>query len=352
MHPELLIQAEAEEDAAERMVRVVVWYLSGWHYRTAGVKKPANPVIGETFAAAIPLPDGTRCWYVAEQVSHRPPVSALHIECSARGIVADGAIHTRSCFTAPQTASSVLEGTAVLRFGRRRERYRLSFPSVHAHGLLVGPLAMELGGRTRVVCDESGCAAEVEFKQVSLMRGERDRNVVTAEVQRAGTTVATVSGRWDGALAVSRPGTPGAGEVVFDAETAPVAPKLVLPVTEQGAGESRRRWAGVFGGLRSRPVVDWDSVARAKDAVEAWQRRLPVHRGEGAWTPRLFVRTTVRGAVSGREEASWELDRRGLPDGVEAPVLEWSRDCHAEEDAGEWAAATTGGKGAAAAAVA
>ena len=43
-------------------------FLSGWHYRTIGVKKPFNPIIGETFACYWKHADGSRSQYFAEQV--------------------------------------------------------------------------------------------------------------------------------------------------------------------------------------------------------------------------------------------------------------------------------------------
>lgn len=60
-----------------------------------GVKKPYNPIIGETFAAAWRHEDGSISQYVAEQVLHRPPVTALYFENRQRGIVINGQVHTR-----------------------------------------------------------------------------------------------------------------------------------------------------------------------------------------------------------------------------------------------------------------
>jgi oxysterol-binding protein-related protein 8 len=71
MHPDLLLGVAALPDPVARIEGVLRWYLSGWHYKTVGTKKPFNPVVGETFACFWKHADGTRTQYFAEQVLHR-----------------------------------------------------------------------------------------------------------------------------------------------------------------------------------------------------------------------------------------------------------------------------------------
>ena len=42
MHPDLLVAVPALADPLARMKGVLRWFMSGWHYRTVGVKKPFN----------------------------------------------------------------------------------------------------------------------------------------------------------------------------------------------------------------------------------------------------------------------------------------------------------------------
>ena len=83
-------------DAEARMVQICKWYLSGWHRKSVGVKKPYNPIIGETFAAFWDAPDGSRSQYFAEQVLHRPPVSAIYFENRAHNLSVSAQVHTKS----------------------------------------------------------------------------------------------------------------------------------------------------------------------------------------------------------------------------------------------------------------
>ena len=68
MHPDLLLGVSRIADPLERMRAITRWFLSGWHYKTVGVQKPLNPIVGETFACFWPHADGSRSQYFAEQV--------------------------------------------------------------------------------------------------------------------------------------------------------------------------------------------------------------------------------------------------------------------------------------------
>jgi oxysterol-binding protein-related protein 8 len=75
LHPDLILEASKAKTPLERITGVVRWFLSGFHYKTLGVQKPYNPIIGETFACYWKHDDGSKSQYFAEQVLHRPPVS-------------------------------------------------------------------------------------------------------------------------------------------------------------------------------------------------------------------------------------------------------------------------------------
>ncbi|XP_037641390.1 oxysterol-binding protein-related protein 3 isoform X2 [Sebastes umbrosus] len=77
-YSELLDRAANTQDPFERMVYIATFVVSGYassYYRTGG--KPFNPLLGETYECDRP-DKGLR--FVAEQVSHHPPISACHAE--------------------------------------------------------------------------------------------------------------------------------------------------------------------------------------------------------------------------------------------------------------------------------
>ncbi|XP_034409083.1 oxysterol-binding protein-related protein 3 isoform X2 [Cyclopterus lumpus] len=77
-YSELLDRAANTQDPFQRMVYIATFVVSGYassYYRTGG--KPFNPLLGETYECDRP-DKGLR--FVAEQVSHHPPISACHAE--------------------------------------------------------------------------------------------------------------------------------------------------------------------------------------------------------------------------------------------------------------------------------
>ncbi|XP_071062250.1 oxysterol-binding protein-related protein 3 isoform X2 [Pseudochaenichthys georgianus] len=77
-YSELLDRAANTQDPFERMVYIATFVVSGYassYYRTGG--KPFNPLLGETYECDRPDKGFT---FVAEQVSHHPPISACHAE--------------------------------------------------------------------------------------------------------------------------------------------------------------------------------------------------------------------------------------------------------------------------------
>lgn len=62
-------RAVLEDDAFTRMKGVVKWYLSGFYKKPQGLKKPYNPLLGETFRCYWQHSNGSRTFYIAEQVS-------------------------------------------------------------------------------------------------------------------------------------------------------------------------------------------------------------------------------------------------------------------------------------------
>jgi hypothetical protein len=61
-------RAVKEDEPFNRMKSVVKWYLSGFYKKPKGLKKPYNPILGETFRCYWEHPNGTKTFYIAEQV--------------------------------------------------------------------------------------------------------------------------------------------------------------------------------------------------------------------------------------------------------------------------------------------
>uniref|UniRef100_A0A8C3YPZ1 Oxysterol-binding protein n=1 Tax=Catagonus wagneri TaxID=51154 RepID=A0A8C3YPZ1_9CETA len=160
-HADLLSSAALEEDAYSRIKLVLRWYLSGFYKKPKGIRKPYNPILGETFRCCWFHPQtSSHTFYIAEQVSHHPPVSAFHVSNRKDGFCISGSITAKSRFYG-NSLSALLDGKATLTFLNRAEAYTLTMacgprawtsgPQVAAcpHSLLVS-VAPLLGGRVQV----------------------------------------------------------------------------------------------------------------------------------------------------------------------------------------------------------
>ncbi|XP_029769811.1 oxysterol-binding protein-related protein 5-like, partial [Terrapene carolina triunguis] len=67
-HADLLSQAALEDDSYSRIKQVLRWYLSGFYKKPKGIKKPYNPILGETFRCCWFHPQtNSHTFYIAEQ---------------------------------------------------------------------------------------------------------------------------------------------------------------------------------------------------------------------------------------------------------------------------------------------
>ena len=74
------------------------WITATLHVPSQGLKKPYNPILGETFRCYWLHPNGTKTHFVAEQVSHHPPVSAFYLSNRKEGYVVNCSCLAKSKF--------------------------------------------------------------------------------------------------------------------------------------------------------------------------------------------------------------------------------------------------------------
>lgn len=115
VHAELLLDVPAGSTPYERLLRVTKWFLSAYHIRPPGAKNPYNPVLGEVFGCVFnPDQKQRRVRFLAEQVCHHPPVTAMNVDCGTGFAKFFGIMHPRSKLVSLNCAGSIVEGCGVL----------------------------------------------------------------------------------------------------------------------------------------------------------------------------------------------------------------------------------------------
>lgn len=297
-HSDILSRAAREEDAYSRMKEVVRWYLSGFYKKPKGLKKPYNPILGETFRCYWGNPNGTKTYFVAEQVSHHPPVSAFYVSNRKEGYVVNCSCLAKSKFYG-NSSSAILDGTATLTLLRFGEEYVMSIPYAHCKGILIGTLTMELGGVVTINCEKTGYKAEIEFKLKPFWKKSGESNYVAGKIKMGKETLCRIEGKWDGEILITDLKSPiPAGEVeplpeLFWDPTPEIReqrlPRHLVEYNAQGEFESEKLWINVSDAIK---VNDQEKATNEKFILEEAQRKGHRERRENGveWIPKLFER--------------------------------------------------------------
>ncbi|KAH0252987.1 Oxysterol-binding protein, partial [Aureobasidium melanogenum] len=279
-----------------------------WHIKPPGVKKPLNPILGETFTGYWDYPDNTRGYYISEQTSHHPPKSSYFFMAPEHHIRVDGTLKPRSRFLG-NSVGSFMEGIAVMRLLNRKERYFITQPNMYARGILFGKMKYELGDHAYVRCPELGLEAEIDFKVKGWMTGTY--NAIGGHIKdtKSGKNLFEFSGYWDKEMYIKNL-TTGKKELIFDATHAKPSYPKARPLEEQGDRESQRLWDKVTKAIK---VADQRTATDEKSAIEDRQRAEAAERGESEWQPKLFRRTRAGasqgpGDLDGEENLDWVID--------------------------------------------
>uniref|UniRef100_A0A663N941 Oxysterol-binding protein n=1 Tax=Athene cunicularia TaxID=194338 RepID=A0A663N941_ATHCN len=326
-HPDLFIAITNGTTPEERMIRFVEYYLTSFHEGRKGAiaKKPYNPIIGETFHCSWRMPksdvaadagsnfsvqppseqvtlskdtegqtdpDYYTVKFVAEQVSHHPPVSGFYAECLERKMCVNAHVWTKSKFLGMSIGVTMI-GEGLLSLLEHGEEYTFSLPCAYARSILTVPW-VELGGKVNINCVKTGYSASINFHTKPFYGGKLHR--VTGEVKQnmTNTVVCRVQGEWNSVLEF----TYSNGETKYvDLTKLSVTRKRVRPLEKQGPFESRRLWQHVTESLRD---GDIDKATEHKRALEERQRNEERLRAETEtpWCTKYFLKEVSSQAAS------------------------------------------------------
>lgn len=110
-------------------------------------------------------------------------------------------------------------------------------PNLYARGILFGKMMLELGDASTVTCPATHYACDIEWKTKGWISG--GYNAVAGHVRGPeGSSAGEITGHWDSVMDFKD--KQHGKQTLFDATTAQVRPKTVLPEDQQEPNESRR----------------------------------------------------------------------------------------------------------------
>lgn len=301
-HPDIFVSIPDFESPRDRMIQVVKWYLSAFHAgrKSSVAKKPFNPILGEIFrchwdiegrdpvneqveSGPIPWCDRNQLAFIAEQVSHHPPISAFYAEHFEQGISLCAHIWTKSKFLGLSIGVHNI-GQGCVSVTKYDEEYIITFPNGYGRSILTVPW-IELGGEVNITCSKTGYFANVEFQTKPFYGGKKHR--VSADIFQPGEkkSFVNISGEWNGKM--NAKWTNGKTELFVDTQDIPIIKKKVRPIADQESFESRKLWKEVSAALKFRNV---QVATESKFVLEQKQREEARIRKEtnGKWETRVF----------------------------------------------------------------
>ncbi|KAE9418547.1 hypothetical protein Angca_007525, partial [Angiostrongylus cantonensis] len=305
-HPDAFIVTVDLETPQDRFVSVVKYYLNAFYAaRKSGVaKKPYNPILGETFRCRYNVPglphtgvktetgpfpgsDENQLTFIAEQVSHHPPVSAFYAEHPGKRISFNAHIYTKSSFLGLSIGvANIGSGTVTLH--DHGEKYTVTFPSGYGRSIMSTPW-VELGGKVKITCEKTGYYADIDFLTKPFFGGKPHRIQANLFRESCKKPFMTVRGEWNNVM-MAKPAY-GDEYLFIDVKAQPEMKKECVPVMQQGERESRRLWRHVTAALlRNRINV----ATTAKRLIEQRQRaeaKQRLEKGE-RWKTRYFSLTS------------------------------------------------------------
>lgn len=295
-HADFLSEAAVEENAYDRLKKVVKWYLSGFYKKPKGLKKPYNPILGETFRCLWIHPrTNSKTYYIAEQVSHHPPVSAFFVSNRKDGFCLSGSILAKSKFYG-NSLSAILEGEGRLTFLNRGEDYVMTMPYAHCKGILYGTMTLELGGAVSITCEKTGYSAVIEFKLKPFLGSDDSVNQISGKIKLGKEVLATLEGHWDSEVVIHDKKT-DVSETFWN-PTSDIRQRRLNRCTvqfdEQGDFESERLWQNVTRAINNKDQTD---ATQEKFVLEEAQRKAAKERkvkGE-EWVCKLFEQDLITG---------------------------------------------------------
>uniref|UniRef100_A0A7S0RQA2 Oxysterol-binding protein n=1 Tax=Chlamydomonas leiostraca TaxID=1034604 RepID=A0A7S0RQA2_9CHLO len=154
-YTELLDKADQCSDPHERFAFLAAYCVSPFG-AAERAWKPFNPILGETFELEI----GNGVRYLAEQVSHHPPVCAAHAENA----------HFMYDLVSAPTTKFLGNSLEVYPYGRTRitlrksgEVYTLVPPNAMVHNIVIGRTWVDAFGPMNINCAATGAKCVLEF---------------------------------------------------------------------------------------------------------------------------------------------------------------------------------------------
>lgn len=199
-YTDLLDKAAACQDPCEQLAYVAAFTISSYSTTSNRTGKPFNPLLGETYECDRTDDLGWRC--LAEQVSHHPPMAAIH--CEGRGWACWQEFTMTTKFRGKYLQVIPL-GNAYVEFKKTGNRYGWRKVTTTVHNIIVGKLWVDHHGDMDIVGrnNAKGINCHLKYIPYSYFTRETQRKVKGVIMNRDSQVKWVLSGTWDNKIEIA-----------------------------------------------------------------------------------------------------------------------------------------------------
>ncbi|KAJ3022422.1 Oxysterol-binding protein- protein 3 [Thoreauomyces humboldtii] len=308
---ELLDQAAATPDPVDRLAIMAAFAVSAYAstVHRAG-RKPFNPLLGETYECTR---EDKGFNFVAEKVSHHPPVMACHAESPNYQFFQDNQVKTKFW---GKSMELIPTGTVHVKFPALKEHYTWTKVTTCMRNVFSSNRYLEHYGTMKIVSQTTGHTCELTFKESGYFSSTKNE-IGGAITGPNGAKLLSLSGNWDKSMQKFADASPNALEVLWRARPNPSHHAEIYGFTSFAVelNELTRDLKGLLPNTdtRYRPDQRMYEEGRA-DEAEAEKQRLEQKqreyrkvletRGE-QWHPQWFSPVPATSSAPGEENA-WQ----------------------------------------------
>ena len=191
-YSELLTRAADSSTVEEALSYLAALAVSTYSTSAARTSKPFNPLLGETFECDRSDDLGWRS--VTEQVSHHPPVAAIHVEHEKWTYYFDFSMRTKFRGKYLQVFPQGYSHFVVKRTGHH---YTWNKVSTTVQNIIVGKLWVDLSGEIELQEHTTGAKGSVRFYPYSYFSRRQHRQVTGKIVSADGRVKYDIQGNWN-----------------------------------------------------------------------------------------------------------------------------------------------------------
>ena len=186
---ETLNKAVDQKDSLLRLAYLAAFCIGQYHGTENRISKPSNPVLGETFEFK------TKNWkFIAEQVSHHPPISAAH--CKGKGYEIWVNTHLKSKFNGKNFEVKPL-GSQKFMFKDTGDLFEFIQPNTTANNIVIGKLYIDHKGECILENKCNGERAVIKFCPLGMFTNKSKRGMIEGRIEDAyGNAIYELFGKW------------------------------------------------------------------------------------------------------------------------------------------------------------